>query len=124
MRAPHENVATVLMEPRALAELELDLTSRDLWVWPVQTAPICVDGPRTAFQLRRRLLMQHRGAWDCAEDWTPVWISFGPTWRHGEDPLPWAAHRALWDTLGAHAEHVRFHKRLGGVLPLAVPAEI
>lgn len=123
MRAPHENVATVLVDPCALAELELRLTGRDLWLWPVRSAPIVVDGERTAFQLRRRLLMQHRGAWDGAATWVPVWISFGPTWRHGEDPLPWAAHQALWDTLAEYADHVRFHKRLGGVQPLAVPAE-
>jgi hypothetical protein len=78
-RAPHENVATVLVDPRLLADVELELMLRDLHVWPVRTAPICVDGARTAFQIRRRMLMQHRGAWDRAADWTPVWISFGPS---------------------------------------------
>ena len=46
MRLPHENVATVLVDPRALADLELELMELDLRVWPVATAPICADGPR------------------------------------------------------------------------------
>ena len=41
----------------------------------------------------------------------------------GDDPLPWSAHRALWDVLDAHAEQVRFHRRLGGVRPLEAPVE-
>ena len=49
-RTPHENVATVLVDPAALRDLELDLMSHDLWVWPVETAPICVDGARQAFR--------------------------------------------------------------------------
>ncbi|HET8604345.1 MAG TPA: hypothetical protein VFM09_10480 [Marmoricola sp.] len=122
-RAPHENVATALVDPRRIADVELDLMLLDLHLWPVRTAPICVDGPRRAFQIRRRLLMQHRGAWDLAAGWTPVWISFGPSWRHGDEPLPWAAHEALWAVLGAHADHVRFQRRLGGVRPLPVPRE-
>lgn len=122
-RDPHENVATVLVDPRLLADVELDLMLHDLHLWPVRTAPICVDGPRTAFQIRRRLLLRHRGAWDLAAGWTPVWISFGPSWRHGDDPLPWAAHETLWRVLDAHADHVRFQRRLGGVRPLPVPRE-
>ena len=91
----------------------------DLRVWPVRTAPICEDGPRQAFQVRHRLLMRHRGEWDLAADWTPVWIGFGDTWRNGDEPLPWAAHEALWRALDSHAEHVRFHRRLGGRAPAA-----
>jgi hypothetical protein len=114
-RAPHENVATVLVDPRVLGDVELELMALDLRVWPVRTAPNCVDGPRTAFQVRRRLLMSHRGEWDLAADWVPVWIGFGLSWQHGDEPLPWAAHQALWRALDAFADHVRFHKRLGGV---------
>lgn len=55
-RLPHENVATVLVEPAVLGELEVHLMALDLHLWPVATAPICTDGPRTAFQLRRRLV--------------------------------------------------------------------
>ena len=44
-------------------------------VWPVATAPVHPDGPRAAFQLRRRMVEARRGAWDLAADWTPVWIS-------------------------------------------------
>ena len=121
MREPHENVATVLVDPAVLGELELRLMTRDLRLWPVLTAPICVDGPRQAFQVRRRLLERHRGEWDCAATWTPVWIGFGSSWRHGDDPLPWSAHRALWEVLDGLAAHVRFHRRLGGVRPLPVP---
>jgi hypothetical protein len=123
-RAPHEIVATVLVAPRALRDLELELMALDLSVWPVRTAPICTDGPRMAFQIRHRLLMKHRGAWDVAADWTPVWIGFGPSWRNGDEPLPWAAHAALWRALDTHAEDVRFHRRLGGVPRLHVPTDV
>lgn len=122
-RPPHENVATVLVDPRVLVDLELDLMRQDLRLWPVSTAPICADGPRTAFQVRRTLLMRHRGEWEVAARWTPVWIGFGARWRRGDDPLPWAAHRVLWDTLERYAAHVRFHRRLGGVRPLPLPRE-
>ena len=122
-RAPHENVATVLVAPSVLPELELALVALDLWVWPVATAPVCVDGPRTAFQIRRRLVEAKRGAWDDALDWTPVWISFGDTWRTGDEPLPWAAHESLWRALGEFADHARYQRRLGGVAPLAAPRD-
>jgi hypothetical protein len=120
-REPHENVATVLVDPRALAEFELDLMMLDLRVWPISTAPICADGPRTAFQTRRRMLTAHRGAWDVAADWVPVWVSFGESWHRGDEPLPWSAHATLWQALDSYADHVRFRRRLGGVRPLPVP---
>jgi hypothetical protein len=123
-RAPHENVATVLVDPRVLADFELDLMALDLRVWPVRTAPICADGPRMAFQIRHRLLMKHRGDWDLAADWTPVWIGFGATWQDGDEPLPWAAHETLWRALDSYREHVRFHRRLGGVRRLPWPADL
>lgn len=124
-REPHENVATVLVDPAVLAELELECILQDLRLWPVVSAPIVVDGPRTAFQVRRRLVEAKRGAWDCAAEWTPVWIGFGPSWQRGAvgDPLPWAAHEALWDLLGAYADRVRFTKRLGGVARMPVPQD-
>jgi hypothetical protein len=120
-RDPHENVATVLVAPKVLADLELELMALDLRVWPVRTAPICLDGSREAFQIRRRLLMKHSGDWDLAADWVPVWIGFGATWRNGDEPLPWAAHATLWRALDSFAEHVRFHRRLGGVRRLSLP---
>lgn len=122
-REPHENVATVLVDPAVLAELEVHLMSLDLRLWPVATAPICLDGPRTAFQLRRRMLMARRGAWDDAAEWTPAWISFGDSWYDGAEPLPWAAHKTLWQTLDGYAAHVRYRTGLGGVPKLAVPRE-
>jgi hypothetical protein len=124
VRRPHENVATVLVDPRALEELELLLMTLDLRVWPVQTAPICVDGPREAFQIRRRLVMRHGSTWEVAADWVPVWVSFGASWQRGDDPLPWAAHQALWDALDAWAPHVRFQRRLGGVSRIPVPEDM
>lgn len=124
MRPPHENVATVLVDPRVLADLELELMELDLRVWPIRSAPNCVDGPRTAFQVRRRLVMQQRGDWDLAAEWVAVWISFGDSWRDGAEPLPWHAHQTLWQTLESHAAHVRYHRRLGGVRPLRVPVEL
>jgi hypothetical protein len=117
-------VATVLVEPRALADLELALMALDLQVWPVRTAPNYVDGSRMAFQVRRRLLMQHRGDWDCAAGWTPVWVGFGTSWQNGADPLPWAAHQALWRALDSFGEHVLFHRRLGGVPRLRLPRDV
>jgi hypothetical protein len=123
-REPHENVATVLVAPSVLADVELDLMRLDLRVWPVSTAPICVDGPRTAFQIRHRLLTKHRGEWDLAADWTPVWIGFGESWRNGDEPLPWAAHATLWRALDGFADHVRFHRRLGGVRRLPLPEDV
>ena len=123
-RVPHENVATVLVAPHVLGDLELELMARDLWVWPVRTAPICPDGPRMAFQIRHRLLMKHRGQWDVAAEWTPVWVGFGPTWLGGDEPLPWVAHDALWRVLDSYDEHVRFHRRLGGVPRLPLPREV
>ncbi len=114
-RPPHENVATVLVDPVVLRDLELELMALDLWVWPVATAPITEDGPRLAFQVRRRMLMARRGAWDLAAGWTPVWIAFGDSWRMGEEPLPWSAHAALWEALSRHAEHTRYRLGLGGV---------
>lgn len=123
MRPPHENVATVLVDPRVLEDLELELMELDLRVWPVATAPISADGPRQAFQIRRTLVMRHRGAWDLAAEWTPVWISFGESWYDGAEPLPWAAHQTLWRALEAHGAHVRYQRRLGGVPPLQVPLE-
>jgi hypothetical protein len=119
--AAHENVATALVDPRVLGDFELALMALDLRVWPVRTAPICVDGARTAFQVRRRLLERHQGAWDVAAGWVPVWIGFGASWRDGDEPLPWAAHATLWRALESYAEHVRFQRRLGGVRPLPLP---
>ncbi|HWI42815.1 MAG TPA: hypothetical protein VNS81_04310 [Nocardioides sp.] len=123
MRAPHENVATVLVDPSVLPDLELELMELDLRVWPIATAPSCADGPRRAFQVRHRLIEAQRGRWDCASAWVPVWVTFGERWRWGDEPLPWVAHKALWDALDRHAAHVRFHRRLGGVRPLVVPEE-
>ena len=123
-REPHENVATVLVDPRALGDLELALMFLDLRVWPVLTAPICADGPRMAFQVRRRLLTQRRGEWDLAADWAPVWIAFGSSWRDGDEPLPWAAHQTLWQALDSFSAYVRFHRRLGGVRRLQWPDDV
>ena len=123
VREPHENVATVLVDPTVLADLEVHLMGLDLWLWAVETAPSCPDGPRLAFQIRRRLLMSRRGAWDDAAQWVPVWISFGDTWRNGAEPLPWSAHQTLWRTLEQYADHVRYRLGLGGVPPLDVPRE-
>ncbi|MBF4162930.1 hypothetical protein [Nocardioides acrostichi] len=122
-RVPHENVATVLVDPTVLHDLEVHLMSLDLRPWPIATAPICADGPRRAFQVRRRMLMARRGAWDDAEHWTPVWVSFGESWRDGEEPLPWRAHQVLWDALARYAGHVHYRRCLGGVPKLDVPHE-
>ena len=114
----------MLVAPSALPDLELALMSLDLRAWPVRTAPICADGARQEFQLRRRLVEGRRGAWDDAAEWTPVWISFGDSWRSGDEPLPWAAHEALWSLLAGYADVLRYAKRLGGVPKLSLPLDI
>ncbi|MCW2787116.1 MAG: hypothetical protein JWP74_3633 [Marmoricola sp.] len=114
----------MLVAPRALPDLELALMALDMRAWPVRTAPICEDGPRQEFQIRRRLVESHHGDWDVAADWTPVWIGFGPTWITGEEPLPWAAHEALWRLLASYGEHVRFQKRLSGISPMPLPRDV
>ena len=123
LREPHQNVATVLVDPAVQRELELDLMSRDLWLWPVATAPVCIDGPRQAFQIRRRMIEGRRGDWADAAEWTPVWISFGETWYVGAEPLPWAAHQALWAVLEAYRDRVRHVRRLGGIPRLDLPRD-
>jgi hypothetical protein len=123
-RKPHENVATVLVDPVVLRELEVHLMTLDLRVWPIATAPICDDGPRRAFQVRRRMLMARRGEWDLAADWTPVWIAFGDSWYDGAEPLPWVARETLYRTLEQYADRVRYRAGLGGVPRLAVPREL
>ncbi|MFD1947730.1 hypothetical protein [Nocardioides aestuarii] len=122
-RPRHETVATVLVDPAALLALELELVGLDLWLWPVATAPNAVDGPRQAFQLRRRLVEAQRGGWDAAAEWVVCWISFGDTWREGAEPVSWQARRTLYAALDAHADHVRYRRGLGGVAPLAAPHE-
>ncbi len=122
-RLPHENVATVLVDPAVLRDLELELMSLDLWVWPVATAPVYDDGPRAAFQVRRRMLMARRGAWDDAATWTPVLVAFGDSWRTGDEPLPWSAHATLWQALDRRAGQVRYRLGLGGVPRLVVHHE-
>ena len=42
-------------------------------------------------------------------------MAFGDTWHHGEEPLPWAAHKRLWETLAAYDGRVRYRLGLGGV---------
>lgn len=120
---PRHLVATVLVEPGAVEDLELRVMTDDLWLWPVRTAPVVVDGPRMEFQLRRSLVERQRGAWDDAVGWTPVWIGFGAAWHEfGPDgnvrpsgPLPWAAHQRLWDALAEFGTQVRYRRRLAGI---------
>jgi hypothetical protein len=125
-RTPHQNVATVLVDPQVLRDLELDLVERDLWLWPVATAPVSIDGPRQAFQIRRRMVESRRGAWDDAAEWVPAWVAFGESWYDVAgiaEPLPWAAHQALWAVLGRHGDRVRYRKWIGGVPRIEVPRD-
>ena len=123
-RTPHVNAATVLVDPAVLRELEVHLMTQDLQLWPVATAPICADGPRTAFQIRRRLLTSRRGDWDDAVEWVPVWIAFGDSWYDGAEPLPWTAHETLYRTLDRYAGHVHYKRGLGGIPRLDVPRDL
>lgn len=108
-------MATVLVRPAALVDLELALMTRDLWLWPIATAPVEHTGRRLAEQIRSRLINRRQGAWAIAESWTPVWIGFGDRWHQGDEPLPWSAHEALWTVLTEHRDQVRYTKRLGGI---------
>lgn len=119
----HENVATVLVDPAVLRDFELDLIAHDFRVWPVHAAPTFPDPQRLAFQLRRSLVEANQGRWDDAADWTLVWITFGESWRDGDEPLPWPAHAALWDKLAEYAGRVHYRLGLGGVPHLSVPRE-
>ena len=123
LRARHENVATVLVDPVVLAELEVHLMALDLHVWPVETAPICVDGPRQSFQIRHRMITARRGEWDDAAEWVPAWISFGGSWRDRAEPISWTARSTLYAALDRYGDRVRYRKGLGGVSLLAVPRE-
>jgi len=123
-RAAHENAATVLVDPCVLRDLEVHLMSQDLRLWPVATAPICSDGPRTAFQIRRRMLDSRRGEWDDAAEWVPAWIAFGESWYDGAEPLPWSAHQVLYRTLDRYDGHVHYRRGLGGIPRLDVPREL
>jgi hypothetical protein len=118
-----ENVATVLVDPSVLEDLELDLMARDLRVWPVHHVTTFPDPHRLAFQIRRSLIDWSQGNWADAADWTLVWITFGESWRDGDEPLPWPAHAALWEKLAEYAEHVRYNLGLGGVPYLNVPRD-
>jgi hypothetical protein len=122
-RIRHENAATVLVDPRVVRDLEVHLMTQDLRLWPVATAPVVEDGPRRAFQIKRRMLMAKRGAWDDAAEWVPAWIAFGESWYDGAEPLPWSAHVALYETLDRYGDQVRFRKGLIGIPRLAVPHE-
>ena len=116
---PRHLVATVLVAPDVVQDLELRVMTDDMWLWPVRTAPVVVDGARMEFQLRRRLIEQRRGAWDDASDWTPAWIGFGAAWHEfGAEgnarppgPLPWAAHQRLWSALAEFESSVRYRRR-------------
>jgi hypothetical protein len=116
-----ENVATVLVDPSVLSDLELDLMAQDMRVWPVHHVTTFPDPRRLAFQIRRSLIEWSNGRWADAADWTLVWITFGESWRDGDEPLPWPAHAALWDKLAEYAQHVRYNLGLGGVPYLNVP---
>ncbi|GAB2457894.1 hypothetical protein GCM10027265_03780 [Jatrophihabitans fulvus] len=116
-------MATVLVDPDVLPDFELDLMRQDFRVWLVHTVPTFPDPQRLAFQLRRSLLDSKNGRWADAEQWTIVWVTFGDTWRNGDEPLPWAAHEALWQKLAEYAPFVHYNLGLGGVPRLSVPRE-
>jgi hypothetical protein len=127
---PRHLVATVLVEPGTVEDLELRVMTDDLWLWPVRTAPVVVDGARLESQVRRRMVEQRRGEWDDAAGWTPAWVGFGPAWHefgpHGDvrppGPLPWAAHQRLWSALEEFGSMVRYRRRLSAIPTVATAA--
>jgi hypothetical protein len=116
-------VATVLVEPCVLPDFELDLMAHDFRVWDVARTPAFVDPARLALQIRRSLCEANQYAWWDAVDWTLVWITFGDSWRDGDEPIPWPSHSALWDKLATYRPHVRYHLGLGGIPHLPVAQE-
>lgn len=119
----HENVATVLVDPAVLRDFELDLMTHDFRAWPVHRVPTFTDPARLAFQIRRSLIDYSNGKWADAVDWTLVWVTFGDSWRDGDEPIPWSAHAALWDKLSHYTPHVHYNLGLGGVPRLSVRRE-
>jgi hypothetical protein len=89
----------------------------------VASAPVSPDGPRQAFQIRRRMIAARRGEWDDAATWVPAWVSFGESWGHGVDTIPWPARRILYKTLDDYVDRVHYRRGLGGVPLLVVPQE-
>ena len=118
-----ENMATVLVDPAVLADFELDLMSRDFRVWEVHSTDVFADAPRAALQIRTSLIEWSQGAWDDAADWTVVWITFGPRWLDGDEPIPWPAHDALWKKLAEYGPYVHYNLGLSGVPRLGVRPE-
>ncbi len=118
-----ENVATVLVHPAVLSELELELMAADFRVWAVHTVTTFPDAARLAFQIRRSLIEYSCGKWADASTWTLVWITFGDSWLEGEEPIPWPAHAALWNKLAGFGEDLRYNLGLGGVPRLSVPRD-
>jgi len=116
-------MATVLVDPTVLDDLELDLMSADFRVWNVHTTTVFPDPQQAAMQIRRALVDWSAGRWELASAWTVVWITFGESWLDGENPIPWPAHAALWNKLEEYAGHVRYNRGLGGVPRLGVPRE-
>ena len=110
-RLPHENVATVLVHPAHLRALELALVERDLWVWPVATAPICVDSPRRASQLRQRMVEQRARRLRLRRRvGTSLGSSFGGSSQVGRDePLALVRPSQTLSKIVSpeHADHVR-----------------
>ena len=119
----HENVATVLVDPAVLDDLELDLMSSDFRVWIVENVTTFPDPTRLAFQVRRSLIEWSQGRWSDAADWTLIWVTFGESWLDGDEPIPWPAHAALWDKLAEYGREVRFNRGLSGVPHLSVLRE-
>ena len=116
-------MATVLVDPTVLEDLELELMAHDFRVWTVHNVPIFPDPRRLAFQIRRSLIEWSNGQWAEAADWTLVWITFGASWLDGDEPIPWPAHAALWNKLAEYRDHVRYNLGLGGVPHLPVPRD-
>jgi hypothetical protein len=116
-------VATVLVDPAVLEDLELDLMAHDFRVWTVHDVPTFPDPRRLAFQIRRSLIDWSNGRWAEAAEWTLIWIGFGESWLDGEEPIPWPAHAALWNKLSEYGDHVHYNLGLGGVPHLPVPRD-
>ena len=122
-RSEFENMATALVDPAVLEDLELALMALDFRVWTVRNVSTFADAPQAAFQIRRNLIDWSNGRWEVAANWTLIWITFGDSWLDGDNPIPWPAHEALWNKLAEYSDHVRYNLGLGGVPRLGVPRE-
>ena len=98
-RGPHENVATVLVDPAVLPAARgapdvarpAAVAGRDRADLRRRPAPGVPAAPPAADRPPRRV--------GRAADWVPAWIAFGESGRTAPEPIPWTAQATLYAVL-------------------------